>query len=134
MKNQASLSYIRQLIERLSEDELHALYRTVGERLRLLHRTKALFAMRKFQMLDKVYFVHHGQRREGMVTRLNQKTISVTLKTGEHWNVSPDFLTRMDEENPIVELPLADNKEKIGRNDPCWCESGKKYKKCHYPN
>ncbi len=23
---------------------------------------------------------------------------------------------------------------KIGRNDPCWCNSGKKYKKCHYPN
>lgn len=25
-------------------------------------------------------------------------------------------------------------KEKIGRNDPCWCGSGKKFKKCHYPN
>ncbi len=23
---------------------------------------------------------------------------------------------------------------KIGRNDPCWCNSGKKYKRCHYPN
>ena len=23
---------------------------------------------------------------------------------------------------------------KIGRNDPCWCGSGRKYKKCHYPN
>ncbi len=23
---------------------------------------------------------------------------------------------------------------KIGRNDPCWCGSGKKYKHCHYPN
>jgi preprotein translocase SecA subunit len=22
---------------------------------------------------------------------------------------------------------------KLGRNDPCWCGSGKKYKKCHYP-
>jgi preprotein translocase subunit SecA len=22
--------------------------------------------------------------------------------------------------------------EKIGRNDPCFCGSGKKYKKCHY--
>jgi preprotein translocase subunit SecA len=22
-------------------------------------------------------------------------------------------------------------REKIGRNDPCWCGSGKKYKKCH---
>ena len=21
---------------------------------------------------------------------------------------------------------------RIGRNDPCWCGSGKKYKKCHY--
>lgn len=25
-------------------------------------------------------------------------------------------------------------KEKLGRNDPCWCGSGKKFKKCHYPN
>ena len=23
--------------------------------------------------------------------------------------------------------------KKIGRNDPCWCMSGKKWKKCHYP-
>jgi preprotein translocase subunit SecA len=22
-------------------------------------------------------------------------------------------------------------KDKIGRNDPCWCGSGKKYKHCH---
>jgi preprotein translocase subunit SecA len=26
------------------------------------------------------------------------------------------------------------DKKKIGRNDPCWCGSKKKYKKCHYPN
>lgn len=25
-------------------------------------------------------------------------------------------------------------KKKLSRNDPCWCSSGKKYKKCHYPN
>ncbi len=24
--------------------------------------------------------------------------------------------------------------KKPGRNDPCWCGSGKKYKKCHYPD
>ena len=23
---------------------------------------------------------------------------------------------------------------KLGRNDPCWCGSGKKWKKCHYPS
>jgi preprotein translocase subunit SecA len=26
---------------------------------------------------------------------------------------------------------VKEDKEKIGRNDPCWCGSGKKYKKCH---
>ncbi|MBI5127647.1 preprotein translocase subunit SecA [Candidatus Roizmanbacteria bacterium] len=31
---------------------------------------------------------------------------------------------------PVVRSP----NKKIGRNDPCWCGSGKKYKKCHYPN
>jgi preprotein translocase subunit SecA len=25
-------------------------------------------------------------------------------------------------------------KKNLGRNDPCWCGSGKKYKRCHYPN
>jgi preprotein translocase subunit SecA len=26
-----------------------------------------------------------------------------------------------------------DDASKLGRNDPCWCGSGKKWKKCHYP-
>jgi preprotein translocase subunit SecA len=30
-----------------------------------------------------------------------------------------------------VETVVKDEHEKIGRNDPCWCGSGKKYKKCH---
>ncbi|HUS51854.1 MAG TPA: preprotein translocase subunit SecA [Candidatus Bathyarchaeia archaeon] len=29
--------------------------------------------------------------------------------------------------------PVVPGKKKIGRNDPCWCGSGKKFKKCHYP-
>ncbi|MDH7476389.1 MAG: preprotein translocase subunit SecA [Microgenomates group bacterium] len=31
-------------------------------------------------------------------------------------------------------IPPGASKKKPGRNDPCWCGSGKKYKKCHYPN
>jgi len=26
---------------------------------------------------------------------------------------------------------VTSERDKIGRNDPCWCGSGKKYKKCH---
>jgi preprotein translocase subunit SecA len=32
-------------------------------------------------------------------------------------------------ENPVT--VVKGEREKIGRNDPCWCGSGKKYKKCH---
>jgi preprotein translocase subunit SecA len=32
---------------------------------------------------------------------------------------------------PVVEQRRVDEAEQIGRNDPCWCGSGKKYKKCH---
>ena len=32
---------------------------------------------------------------------------------------------------PPVEQRRVDENEQIGRNDPCWCGSGKKYKKCH---
>jgi preprotein translocase subunit SecA len=32
---------------------------------------------------------------------------------------------------PEQETVVKEDKDKIGRNDPCWCGSGKKYKKCH---
>jgi uncharacterized protein YecA (UPF0149 family) len=32
-------------------------------------------------------------------------------------------------QNPEPSPPAA----KPGRNEPCWCGSGKKYKKCHLP-
>jgi preprotein translocase subunit SecA len=32
---------------------------------------------------------------------------------------------------PRTEQRVVAEKEKLGRNDPCWCGSGKKYKKCH---
>jgi preprotein translocase subunit SecA len=41
------------------------------------------------------------------------------------------------EGNGAVEQPMhveqrrVGEAEQIGRNDPCWCGSGKKYKKCH---
>ena len=31
----------------------------------------------------------------------------------------------------VVQQRIVDENEQIGRNDPCWCGSGKKFKKCH---
>jgi preprotein translocase subunit SecA len=32
---------------------------------------------------------------------------------------------------PVVEQRVVDSDHAVGRNDPCWCGSGKKFKKCH---
>jgi len=32
---------------------------------------------------------------------------------------------------PVMAKPRDDSGHKVGRNDPCPCGSGKKYKKCH---
>jgi preprotein translocase subunit SecA len=43
---------------------------------------------------------------------------------------------RQQERRVVTNQPGTDLKQqnkKIGRNDPCWCGSGKKWKKCHYP-
>jgi preprotein translocase subunit SecA len=36
-----------------------------------------------------------------------------------------------EEPTAFVEQRRVDETEQIGRNDPCWCGSGKKFKKCH---
>jgi hypothetical protein len=36
-----------------------------------------------------------------------------------------------DDAVPVVHQRHVDEHDQIGRNDPCWCGSGKKFKKCH---
>jgi preprotein translocase subunit SecA len=43
----------------------------------------------------------------------------------------PGYAEAEAEPLPVVEQRRVAEVEQIGRNDPCWCGSGKKYKKCH---
>jgi len=90
------------MIEALDEDQLHALYHVVAQRLQLAQKVHALAAMSQFHVLDRVSFVHNGKVYEGTVTRLNQKTISITLEDGTRWNVSPSLLTKVVDRKDTV--------------------------------
>lgn len=92
------------LINHLNDGQLHTLYRIIVDRLNLVHKARALSAMRKFHILDRVSFSHNNKNYEGIVTRLNQKTVTVTLDDGNIWNVSPGSLSKMNTNNPIREL------------------------------
>ena len=48
-------------------------------------------------------------------------------------SVEETSTNRDDEEEAGPSAPTRRDSAKIGRNDPCWCGSGKKWKKCHYP-
>jgi preprotein translocase subunit SecA len=43
----------------------------------------------------------------------------------------PGALAAEEELPPPIEQRRVDESQQIGRNDPCWCGSGKKFKKCH---
>ncbi|HEV3000061.1 MAG TPA: preprotein translocase subunit SecA [Solirubrobacteraceae bacterium] len=48
--------------------------------------------------------------------------------------VAPDGYAENGEGEPVVpavEQRRVSDEEQLGRNDPCWCGSGKKFKKCH---
>jgi preprotein translocase subunit SecA len=36
-----------------------------------------------------------------------------------------------DGSGSFAQAPAVNEHKDIGRNDPCWCGSGKKYKRCH---
>ena len=45
--------------------------------------------------------------------------------------VDPDLTHHLDEDEEDEDEPVVRQPVRPGRNEPCWCGSGKKYKKCH---
>ena len=58
---------------------------------------------------------------------------AAAVKNLRYDHPSPDAQSEQGEVAPPVEAPQPYTRasEKIGRNDPCWCGSGKKFKHCH---
>jgi len=74
------------------------LNRKIIERLKLIRRTKNVFSIAKFNIMDRVYFTNNGEKIIGTVVRLNQKTVSVDADNGGQWRIAPDFLTKVIEQ------------------------------------
>ncbi len=50
-----------------------------------------------FSVGDRVSFqIASGERKTGVIIRLNKKTASIATDEGQHWNVHPGFLTAVD--------------------------------------
>ena len=91
-----------------------------------------LAAMRPADYYEQAQTVSIGPQMRAMlasgdmtVEDLRQEFLTVDLP---HENVRKAFLDELDA--VAAELEALKKKEKVGRNEPCPCGSGKKYKKC----
>ncbi len=72
-----------------------------------------------------------------MLAAIQEETVQFLfrfqLDTGDGQQPQPQRPVRVVREPAAVGAASkeAPGKHKLGRNDPCWCGSGKKYKKCH---
>ena len=74
--------------------------------------------------------VEYRKDAHAFYTRLIQSFETMTLQT-----IFPLFemnlKQRKEEPKPVLQKRVEPGEKKVGRNDPCWCGSGKKFKKCH---
>ena len=84
-------------IDELTEAELIDLNHRIVERLRFLNQMRAHGQMLEFKIGDRVTFQAGGRPPVvGMLTRYNRKTVTVITDEGQHWNVSPSLLRKVE--------------------------------------
>src|SRR5438552_14197009 len=84
-------------IDGLSEDELLELNHKVVARLRFLSQMRSHSAMLDFRIGERVKFSPTGRLdMTGTITRYNKKTVTVITDSGEHWNVAPGLLSKLE--------------------------------------
>jgi hypothetical protein len=81
-------------IRRMNEDDLRFLNHLIVERLKLLSQARSTVMLARFNPGDLVSFQSTtGERKIGVVVRLNKKTASVATNDGQHWTVHPGYLS-----------------------------------------
>jgi len=82
-------------IRHLGEEDLRFLNRLIVERLKLIAQARSTALMSRFNIGDRVGFqAPSGEWKSGIIQRLNKKTITILTDNGQHWNVSPGFLSQ----------------------------------------
>lgn len=76
---------------------------------------------------------------ETLLNRIDEEVVRRLFRIGvsqqpQEINISQTIENRDSSDNTgLKQEKQKTNTTKIGRNDPCWCGSGKKWKKCHWP-
>ena len=88
------------------------------------------------RMIYNVEVRIEGENGDGAVPQQQRGGAAAALKySGGTMEDQPSAYGEPGEEayepSPVIQQRRVEENEQLGRNDPCWCGSGKKFKKCH---
>ena len=64
----------------------------------------------------------------------SQKQLSQPVQTVQTPPIGQNVDSHQNQNAGFKIIPPGTSQKKPGRNEPCWCGSGKKYKRCHWPD
>ena len=91
-----SINQLQEYVSSLNEADARSLYRLLGAKISLLNKARDLVSLQKFNVLDRVAFHDKGRHIEGVITRINIRTVSIITTDGHNWTVPPSLLTKLD--------------------------------------
>jgi preprotein translocase subunit SecA len=94
------------------------------EAFRMFNELLAMIDRQVVYTVYKIGFAVQAQEAQSLLTRRGL-TVSAPAKT------SDDLHAGEGSEDAKAAATSIEGEEKLGRNDPCYCGSGKKFKKCH---
>ena len=94
---------------------------------------ESLLSNINFEVVRRVAQMHIDVRAKEPVEK-EQRMIYSSGTDAEIFSKMQEKGEQPKESAPQQRVAGAPAQKKLGRNDPCWCGSGKKYKKCHYPD
>ena len=92
-----------------------------GEVVELIFRLRAVKLERPAPALESAQFIHPEA----------PKVAAQPPPSGPPVLDAQDFMGATEPVSAEPAVPVKREEPKVGRNDPCPCGSGKKYKKCH---
>ncbi len=128
MEHLQTIEYIREGINLRSYGQVDPLVAYKRETYDTFQFTKAGIKEDAVKMIYRTVVRQPEQQAAPMMLRMDDALPEVQEVDGEMTKPANDFPVQLSE----AQLAKVDWK-KVGRNDPCPCGSGKKFKTCHYP-
>jgi len=99
------------------------------EHLEMMEYMRSSVRLRAYGQRDPlVEYKNEGLKMFRQMEESVKRTVEEMIKRAEE---NPQSQNQNHKQVENWNLKIENSSHKVGRNDPCWCGSGKKYKRCH---